>query len=132
MYSIKISGGDSEKDPPVPMPNTEVKLLCVDNTWRETAREDRKLPERKAIALQWLFFVGKRSFKGQTKCVLRNYGVILAICRRQQSLAKEPFIYTAQIFSARTKIIMQKSGRHTLPLLYKKGGDEKNFRPQVL
>ncbi len=39
------SGGDSKEDPPVPMPNTEVKLLNVDDTWRETARESRKLPE---------------------------------------------------------------------------------------
>ena len=27
------------------MPNTEVKLFNVDGTWRETARESRKLPE---------------------------------------------------------------------------------------
>ena len=35
------SGDDSKEDPPVPMPNTEVKLLHVDDTWRETARESR-------------------------------------------------------------------------------------------
>ena len=39
------SGGDSEEDPPVPMPNTAVKLFSVDGTWRETARESRTLPE---------------------------------------------------------------------------------------
>ena len=39
------SGDDSEEDPPVPMPNTEVKLFNVDGTWWETARESRKLPE---------------------------------------------------------------------------------------
>ena len=39
------SGDDSEEEPPVPMPNTEVKLFNVDGTWRETARESRKLPE---------------------------------------------------------------------------------------
>jgi len=27
--------------PPVPIPNTEVKHICADNTWRATAREDR-------------------------------------------------------------------------------------------
>ena len=27
------------------MPNTEVKLLNVDDTWRATARESRKLPD---------------------------------------------------------------------------------------
>ena len=41
----RISGGHSEEVPPVPIPNTEVKLLSVDNTWRATAREDRTLPE---------------------------------------------------------------------------------------
>ena len=36
-----ISGDDSKEDPPVPMPNTEVKLLYVDDTWWVTARESR-------------------------------------------------------------------------------------------
>ena len=30
---------------PVPMPNTTVKPQTADNTWRETAREDRWLPD---------------------------------------------------------------------------------------
>ena len=38
-----ISSGDREKDPPVLIPNTEVKLLIVENTWLVTAREDRTL-----------------------------------------------------------------------------------------
>ena len=47
VYFVNTSGGDSKEDPPVPMPNTEVKLLNVDDTWRVTARESRKLPEPK-------------------------------------------------------------------------------------
>ena len=43
--SKEKSGDDSKEDPPVPMPNTEVKLFHVDDTWRETARESRQLPE---------------------------------------------------------------------------------------
>ena len=39
------SGGDSNEDPPVPIPNTEVKLINVDGTWRATSRESRKLPD---------------------------------------------------------------------------------------
>ena len=35
------SGDDSKEDPPVPMPNTEVKLLNVDGSWWATARESR-------------------------------------------------------------------------------------------
>ena len=37
-------GDDSEEDTPVPIPNTEVKLLSADDTWRETAWESRTLP----------------------------------------------------------------------------------------
>ena len=29
------------QEPPVPIPNTEVKLQSADNTWLATAREDR-------------------------------------------------------------------------------------------
>ena len=34
-------GVDGGEGPPVPIPNTEVKLTCADNTWLETAREDK-------------------------------------------------------------------------------------------
>ena len=37
----RIVGVDCNEDPPVPIPNTEVKLIYADNTWRETAWEDR-------------------------------------------------------------------------------------------
>ena len=43
----RISGDDGEEDPPVPIPNTEVKLFSADGTWWETARESRTLPEQK-------------------------------------------------------------------------------------
>ena len=43
--SYTISSGDREKDPPVYIPNTEVKLFIVENTWLATAREDRTLLE---------------------------------------------------------------------------------------
>ena len=35
------SGDDSKEDPPVPIPNTEVKLFNVDDTWWATAWESR-------------------------------------------------------------------------------------------
>ena len=38
---IKIVGVDCDEGPPVPIPNTAVKLICAHNTWLETAREDR-------------------------------------------------------------------------------------------
>ena len=38
---IKIVGVDCDEGPPVPIPNTEVKLTCADDTCLETDREDR-------------------------------------------------------------------------------------------
>ena len=41
----KVGEIDAE-GPPVPIPNTEVKLCRAENTWLETAREDRYSPTR--------------------------------------------------------------------------------------
>ena len=40
----KQCGDNSEEVTPVPIPNTEVKLLSADDTWWETAWESRTLP----------------------------------------------------------------------------------------
>ena len=41
--SIAVGVYDDE-GPPVPIPNTVVKLIRAENTWREAAREDRSMP----------------------------------------------------------------------------------------
>ena len=41
---LSIVGADGDEGPPVPIPNTVVKLVCVDNTRWATAREDREVP----------------------------------------------------------------------------------------
>ncbi len=38
---IPFVGIDSCEGTPVPIPNTEVKLTNAEDTWRETARENR-------------------------------------------------------------------------------------------
>ena len=43
----RYSGDYGERDPPVPIPNTEVKPFSADGTWLETARESRTLPDPK-------------------------------------------------------------------------------------
>ena len=40
-FSLEIVGANGKEVPPVPIPNTEVKLFHVENTWLATAREDR-------------------------------------------------------------------------------------------
>ena len=39
-----IVGVTGDEDPPVPIPNTEVKLISVEDTWRVTAWENRAMP----------------------------------------------------------------------------------------
>ena len=52
-----ISGDDGYVAPPVPIPNTVVKHINAESTWLETAWEDRKLPVRKRLSKDNLFFV---------------------------------------------------------------------------
>ena len=55
--TLDNSGGDSERDPPVPIPNTEVKPFSADGTWLETARESRTLPDSiRNLAFAGFFF----------------------------------------------------------------------------
>ena len=44
IFFLQRSGGNSGEDPPVPIPNTEVKLSSAEDTWRATARENMTLP----------------------------------------------------------------------------------------
>ena len=44
-WKLNISGDYNGEDTPVPIPNTEVKLSSAEDTWLETARENRSLPE---------------------------------------------------------------------------------------
>ena len=41
---ISLAGGYCTEVPPVPIPNTAVKLSCAEDTWREAAWENRALP----------------------------------------------------------------------------------------
>ena len=39
--AMQMAGVDDGEDPPVPIPNTEVKLTCAEDSWLETACENR-------------------------------------------------------------------------------------------
>ena len=41
---ISLVGADDGEGPPVPIPNTEVKLTGAEDTWLVTARDNRKVP----------------------------------------------------------------------------------------
>ena len=39
-----LTGAYDDEVPPVPIPNTEVKLIRAEDTWRETAWKNRSVP----------------------------------------------------------------------------------------
>jgi hypothetical protein len=39
-----LVGADDDEGPPVPIPNTEVKLIDAEDTWLVTAWDNRKVP----------------------------------------------------------------------------------------
>ena len=39
-----IVGVYYSEDPPVPIPNTVVKLVCAEDTWRAASRKNRSMP----------------------------------------------------------------------------------------
>ena len=60
-----ISGGNGEEVPPVPIPNTEVKLFSADDTWLDTARESRSPPDSINCSMKMLqfFFISESERK---------------------------------------------------------------------
>ena len=51
-----LVGVFNDEGPPVPIPNTEVKLISADNTCLETDREDRSMPTQKTAVERLRFF----------------------------------------------------------------------------
>ncbi len=56
-HGDKLVGIDYDEGPPVPIPNTEVKLIRADNTWLEAARNDKfcqhqKLSPNRVVVLK--------------------------------------------------------------------------------
>ncbi len=63
------SGDNGEEDPPVSIPNTEVKLFSAEDTWRETAWENRSLPVlEKSSSRKWTAFF----MRGKSGCPKRD------------------------------------------------------------
>ena len=62
-----IVGVDYNEGPPVPIPNTEVKLACADNTWLETARDDRLMPTLKEPHVCVVLFLFSLKFGKDTE-----------------------------------------------------------------
>ena len=47
-----IVGVYYSEDPPVPIPNTVVKLVCAEDTWRAASRKNRSMPTQRSLRLR--------------------------------------------------------------------------------
>ena len=56
-HGSPIAGVYNAEVPPVPIPNTEVKLSSAEDTWREAAWENRSMPAPKKDTRKRVFFL---------------------------------------------------------------------------
>ena len=43
--------------PPVPIPNTVVKLVCAEDTWRAASRKNRSMPTQHSLSVLFFLFL---------------------------------------------------------------------------
>ena len=79
----KIVGVDCREGPPVPIPNTEVKLAGAEDTWLETARKNRFSPTQKNhLCKQVVFLRLRRASRGALAAARFTRSETPAICPR--------------------------------------------------
>ena len=71
----QITGANGDEVTPVPIPNTEVKLISVENTWLETAWEDRAAPVQKQKGLSYQTFLAYCPLAQSVEHLTVNQGV---------------------------------------------------------
>ena len=79
LHLRKLTGADGDEATPVPIPNTEVKLISVENTWLATAWEDRAVPVqmKKSLPVCRKGFLLARLFQIIARCSLKmNIGLV--------------------------------------------------------
>ena len=78
-----IVGVDCREGPPVPIPNTEVKLAGAEDTWLETARKNRFSPTQKNhLCKQVVFLRLRRASRGALAAARFTRSETPAVCPR--------------------------------------------------
>ena len=76
-----IVGVDCREGPPVPIPNTEVKLAGAEDTWLETARKNRFSPTQKNhLCKQVVFLRLRRASRGSLVITRFTWSETPAVC----------------------------------------------------
>ena len=82
--------------PPVPIPNTEVKLISADDTWLETARENRSSPtfkraDRNGQLFYWIEMSSRSVFYEYNSAVKRLIIIEKHSAQYRIELCSQPF-----------------------------------------
>ena len=102
--SLRRVSADGDEGTPVPIPNTEVKLIYADDTWLEAARENKKVLTQKTVLVNrtvFSFFTtrtdvcvgkGRDRPRGVRKGNRKGKRIFLLQCRRGGNLppARDP------------------------------------------
>ena len=124
--------------PPVPIPNTEVKLNCAENTWLATARKNRSVLTQKPMVLYHRFFILYISIVSRTRTAryiavssnsmkhltdsMPNHSRSLTNSSRdsQKSMARMCFSIVRRMLDMRTRHLISESHKPRLILMLKK------------
>ena len=105
----RIVGVDYNEGPPVPIPNTEVKLVCAENTRLATARDDRLAPTLRRITEMWFFFLFFKSYKLPLSEGAFSFTLAFSCPRRK---LEQNFIPSTG-FTSRLTIFSKTTGKNT-------------------
>ena len=78
------SGDNGSEDPPVPIPNTEVKLTRAESTCRDTDREDRSLPDFKRHSNSFGLLCLLLCKNTLVRCPAILFGSLTSVCSRNR------------------------------------------------
>ncbi len=104
----RIVGVDYNEGPPVPIPNTEVKLVCAENTRLATARDDRLAPTLRRITEMWFFFYFSKAISSLCQRDFFHLRLLLAV--RTENLSKTFIPSTG--FTSRLTIFSRTTGKN--------------------
>ena len=106
MKKFTVSGGNDGEVPPVPIPNTEVKLSSAESTWLDTAREDRSLPESIFLSSSMAEHSAvNRVVVGSSPTWGANYPLLA-------KAAEEGFLHSKGLVQKTTNEIQQREEKH--------------------
>ena len=97
LHLKNTTGADGDEATPVPIPNTEVKLISVENTWLATAWEDRAVPVQTQKGLNIQTFLAYCPLAQSVEHLTVNQGVASSSLAGAANITHSPmtvgFIY---------------------------------------